>query len=323
MLRRFRRFDETRNEVRLDFFEPPESLLARLPELSGTQLPMGRGLIPRSRVTVEGDELRVSQFGRRLMRGRVESQPQGCSLILNSSAPLLKVAVYLWWFTAICGIISVAASVLQGYLSDQSALDSFIFASLVGSLVYPALWGRRWEFRRIAAALSERLKANNNSELQSVSHESSLARRGAWWAFLSAFLWAPVLVINGFEMPLASTRTLTAPWVNWQACLSGSVEIEGAMLLLMPLIGWAFVGGGAACGHLTARLQPSHGARLRQWTTTLLAVSVSLFLCWSVSGNKTLNRVFDVIGFTDDQGTNLISDSKTLNANFDFSGSAV
>ena len=286
------KFDETRQEVRLDFSEPPESLLARLREFSGTRLAVGRGLIPRSRVTVESDELRVSQFGRRLMRGRVESQPQGCSLILNSSAPLLKVAVYLWWFTVGCGLVSVAASVLQGYLSDQSALESFIVASLVGSLVYPALWGRRWEFRRIAAALSERLKANNNSKLQSVSHESSLARRGAWSSVLSAFLWAPLIAINGFPLALAGRPTITAPWENPSDFLLDALLIDFTVPFVMLLIGWAFAGGGAACGHLTAKLLPSRIPRLRQWTTTLLAMTVSLWLYWLISGSQTIERMF-------------------------------
>ncbi len=299
MLRSFRRFDETRNEVRLDFFEPPESLLARLPELSGTRLPAGRGLLPWSSVTVEGDELRVTESGRRLVRGRVASQPQGCSLILESSAPVLKIAVYLWLFTAVCGIFfgvfPVLAAVLQGRFPFPKLAENFIYCSLVGSLVYPALWGRRWEFRRIAAALSERLQANNNSELQSVSQQSSLARRGAWSSVLSAFLWAPLIAINGSPLALAGKPTIPAPWENPSDFLVGALLVDFFYVpFVMLLIGWAFVGGGAACGHLTAKLLPSRIPRLRQWTTTLLAMTVSLWLNWLISGSQMIERMLDM-----------------------------
>ncbi len=124
---------------------------------------------------MEDGELRITEFGRRLLRGRVESLPLGCSLILSSSAPLLKVGVYLWRFTAICGLYFVLQGAVLGGLSLQSVVESFFFCSLVGSLVLPALWGRRWKFRRIAAVLSQRLKAKNDAELQAVSQDSNLA----------------------------------------------------------------------------------------------------------------------------------------------------
>ena len=60
----------------------------------------------------------------------------------------------------------------------------------------------------------------------------------------------------------------------------------------MLLIGWTFAASGATCGHLTSQLLSNRSARLRQWTTTLLAMSVSLLLCWCIGGSQTLNQMF-------------------------------
>lgn len=81
----------------------------------------------------------MSEFGRMLMRWRVDLQPQGCSLFLCSSAPFLKVGVYL----AVCGLFAVFKAIISRYLSDLSIVRGFIVASFVASLSLPTIWGRR------------------------------------------------------------------------------------------------------------------------------------------------------------------------------------
>lgn len=67
--------------------------------------------------------------------------------------------------------------------------------------------------------LSERLNANNDAAIQAVGQDSNLARRSAWTSGLNPFLWALLLAINGFPVPIAGKMTLTTPWLNWPAFL--------------------------------------------------------------------------------------------------------
>ncbi len=81
MLKALSQLAETRHEARLDFSESVESVTSRLRELSGTRLPVGGGLVPRSRLTMQDGELSVTEFGRRLLSGRVEPLPDEASLV--------------------------------------------------------------------------------------------------------------------------------------------------------------------------------------------------------------------------------------------------
>ncbi len=285
-------FLKTRHEIRLDFSEPAESLRTRLCELSGTRLPSGRGLIPRSRLIVQEDELRVTEFGRTRLRGRVESLADGSLLVLTASAPLLRVGVWLWWPAMAYGAYAFLEGFLRGRMEFEYLVECFLFASFVGSLLFPSLWGRRWEFQRRATVLGEQLQSRNTAELLAARDAASLARGGAWTSFLSAFVWSPFLAIHRFPVPLSGRETSTAPWVNWRKFLEGSIDIEFTVLFLMILFGWVFVAGGAASTWLVHRFVPSQPPARRRWVTTILSLSFSLLLCWLISGSKVLERMF-------------------------------
>ena len=171
-------------------------------------------------------------------------------------------------------------------------MGKMYLCSLLGTIVFPLLWGRRWEFRRIAAALSERLQATNNSEMQSAKRDTSLARWGAWVCFLAAFVVAPMLVMNGFEMPFAGQPS----WMKRQPIHTVVILINLTVLFLMPFVGWMFAGGGAVSGLLVAKFLPNGSPRFRYGTTTLLTVCVSLLICWSIFGSKAWNRILDFSG---------------------------
>lgn len=287
-----RTFLKTQYEVRLEFSEPAESLRIRLRELSGTPLPVGRGLIPQSRLTVQDDELRVTEFGRTRLRGRVESLADGSSLMLTTSSPLLRIGVWLWWLAMSYGMFSFLEGFLFGRMDFEYLVESFLLASFVGSLLFPILWGRRWEFQRMAAMLGERLQARNPTELLTACDAASLARGGAWSSFLSAFVWSPFLAIHRFPVLLSGRQNGTAPWVNWRKFLENSISVEITLILLMLFFGWAFVAGGAAGAWLVRRFLPNQSPAQRRWATMILSLSVSLLLCWLISGSKLLGRMF-------------------------------
>lgn len=292
MLQRLFKFTETNHEARLDFSESVEVVTSRARELSGSRLPAGRGMIPRSQVTLDGDELRVSEFGRTLLRGRVESQPQGSSLVLTASAPLLQVGVYFWWLAMAYGVIELLKGfVLSGRMEFEYLVECFLFASFVGSLLFPSLWGRRWRFQRIVAALGEQLQARNSTKWRAAHDAASLARGGAWSSFLSAFFWSPFLAIQRFPVPLSGSESISAPWISWRKFLEQSLTIEVTLLLLMLLFGWMFVVGGVASAEFVRRFAPSQSPTRRRWTVTVLSLGVSLALCWLISGSKVLARM--------------------------------
>lgn len=245
-------------------------------------------MIPRPSVTMNNGELHVTELGRIRLRGRVESLADGASLVLMASAPLLRVGVWLWWLAMGYGAYCLLGGFLLGRMEFAYLVECFLLASFFGSLLFPSLWGRRWEFHRLAAALGERLQARNNSELLA----ASLARGGAWSSFLSAFVWSPFLAIHRFPVPLSGRESITAPWVNWHKFLEGSIVIEVTLFFLMLLFGWVFVAGGATSAWLVRRILPSQSVARRHWSTTILSLSVSLVLCWLISGSKTLDKIF-------------------------------
>lgn len=283
---------ETRHEARLTFSESADSLLARLNELDGTRLHVGRGLIPRPSVTLNNGELHVTELGRIRLRGRVESLSDGTSLVLMASAPLLRVGVWLWWLAMGYGAYCLLGGFLLGRKEFAYLVECFLLASFVGSLLFPSLWGRRWVFHRTAAALGERLQAHNNAELVAARDAASLMRGGVWSSFLSAFVWSPFLAIHRFPVLLSGRESITAPWVNWRKFLEGSIVIEVTLLLLMILFGWVFVAGGATSAWVVRRCLSSQSVARRRWATTILSLIVSLVLCWLISGSKTLDRMF-------------------------------
>ncbi len=293
MLKALSQLAETRHEARLDFSESVESVTSRLRELSGTRLPVGGGLVPRSRLTMQDGELSVTEFGRRLLSGRVEPLPDEASLVLTASAPLLQVGVSLWWLAVAYGAYAfLKGFFLSGRMEFEYLVECFLLASFVGSLLFPSLWGRRWEFQRLTAVLGERLQARNIAELLAARDAASLARGGAWSSFLSAFVWSPFLAIHRFPVPLSGRETSTAPWVNWRKFLEGSIVIEVTLLFLMLLFGWLFVAGGATSAWLLGRFLPNQSPARRRWATTILSLAVSLLLCWLISGSKLLERMF-------------------------------
>lgn len=286
------RFLETDHEARLEFSETADSLRTRLRELSGTAVADESGLISRARLTVQDDELRVMEFGRTRLRGQVDSLADGTSLVLTASAPLLRVGVWLWWFAMAHGAFSLLKGILFGRPDFESLVECFLLASFVGSLLFPSLWGRRWKFHRHAAVLAERLQARNKADLLTTHDETGLARGGAWSSFLSAFVWSPLLAIQRFPLLHSGRQDGTAPWVNWRKFLENSIGVEITLILLMLLFGWMFVAGGAASAWLVVRLSPNLSPTRRRWATTILSLSVSLLLCWFISGSKTLARMF-------------------------------
>lgn len=285
-------FLKTRYEARLEFSEPAESLRTRLSELSGTRLSGGRGLFSKARLTVQNDELRVTEFGRTRLRGQVESLADGASLVLMASAPLLRVGVFLWWLAMAYGAYFFLGGFILGRMDLEYLVECFVLASFVGSLLFPSLWGRRWEFQRLTALLGEQLQARNVVELLAARDAASLARGGAWSSFLSAFAWSPFLAIRRFPVLFSGRQTGTAPWVNWRKFLEDSIGVEVTLLFLMLLFGWVFVAGGAASAWLVRRFVPSQPPQRCRWATTILSLLVSLLLCWLISGSKILDRMF-------------------------------
>jgi hypothetical protein len=293
MFQRLARFAETKHEARLDFSESVEVVTSRMRELSGSRLPVGRGMIPRSQVMLDADELRVLDFGRTLLCGRVESQPHGSSLVLTATAPLLRVGACLWWLAVAHGVYALLVGfVLSGRMEFEFLAECFLLASFVGSMLFPSLWGRRWRFCRIVAVLGEQLQAQNNAEWRAAGDAASLARGGAWSSFLSAFVWSPFLAIQRFPVPFSGSESLSAPWNNWRMFLEQSLTIEVTLLLLMLLFGWMFVVGGVVSAEFVRRFTPSQSPTRRRWIVVVLSLGVSLALCWLISGSNVLARMF-------------------------------
>ena len=84
------------------------------------------------------------------------------------------------------------------------------------------------------------------------------------------------------------------PLAATTACefLEGSVVIEATLFFLMLMFGWVFVAGGATSAWLVRRYLPSQSPAQRLWATIFLSVSVSLMLCWFISGSKLLEQMF-------------------------------